>query len=163
MAKSASITATEESSSLLSVLFSSNTDSNLFFQLTWTALRVIAGGMMIHNGVGKLDDVQGFASYVVSQTMGLPFPTFLTYCAAYTEIIGAVLLILGLLTRPAAIGLLFTMVMAVYFHICEDGFVIASFETAALYAGMYLFCVFNGGGTFSIDHLIAKQLGKTGS
>lgn len=158
MAKTASITATEESPSLLSLLFSSNQDSNLLFQLAWTALRVIAGGMMIHNGVGKLDDVQGFASYVVSQTMGLPFPTFLTYCAAYTEIIGAILLILGLLTRPAAVGLLFTMVMAVYFHICEDGFVIASFETAALYAGMYLFCVFNGGGVFSLDNLIAKQL-----
>lgn len=160
MAKSASITATEESSSLLSLLFSSNKDSNLFFQLAWTTLRVIAGGMMIHNGIGKLDDVQGFASYVVSQTMGLPFPTFLTYCAAYTEIIGAVLLILGLLTRPAAVGLLFTMLMAVYFHICEDGFVIASFETAALYGSMYLFCMFNGGGVFSVDSLIAKQLAK---
>ncbi len=163
MAKTASIPETKESTNLLTLLFGSSQDSNLFFQLGWLLLRVIAGVMMIHNGVGKLSDVEGFASYVVSQTMGLPFPTFLTYCAAYTEIIGSVLLIVGLLTRPAAVSLVFTMLMAVYFHICEDGFVIASFETAALYAGMYLFCAFNGGGLFSIDSLIAKQLGNSDS
>jgi putative oxidoreductase len=161
MAKTAPITAPAATPSLLSLLFTSTQDSSLVFQIGWTALRAIAGVMMIHNGIGKLADVEGFASYVVSQTMGLPFPTFLTYCAAYTEIIASVLLIVGLLTRPAALSLLFTMLMAVYFHICEDGFVIASFETAALYGGMYLFCLVNGGGRFSLDHLIAKQV--TGS
>lgn len=160
MAKTASMTTTQEPSKLLSLVFGSNQDSNLWFQLVWTVLRVIAGGMMIHNGVSKLADVEGFASYVVSQTMGLPFPTFLTYCAAYTEIIGAVLLIFGLLTRFSAIALLFTMVMAVYFHLCEDGFVVSSFETAALYASLYLFCAINGGGLFSLDSLIAKQFSR---
>ncbi|MGB7417073.1 MAG: DoxX family protein [Thermosynechococcaceae cyanobacterium] len=158
MAKTAPMTAPEAAPSLLSILFSSTQESTIVFQIGWTILRAIAGAMMIHNGVGKLSDVEGFASYVVSQTMGLPFPTFLTYCAAYTEIIASALLIVGLLTRPAAISLLFTMLMAVYFHICEDGFVIASFETAALYGGMYLFCAVNGGGLFSVDSLIAKQV-----
>jgi putative oxidoreductase len=158
MTQTTSNSTVNDSPKLLSLVFASNQDSNLWFQLVWTCLRVIAGVMMIHNGVSKLADVEGFASYVVSQTMGLPFPTFLTYCAAYTEIIGAVLLIIGLLTRPASIALLFTMLMAVYFHLCEDGFVLSSFETASLYASMYLFCLVNGGGLFSIDSLLVKQM-----
>jgi putative oxidoreductase len=152
------MTTTQKPQNWLTLLFRSNLDSNLAFQLVWTVLRVIAGVLMIHNGMAKLADVEGFASYVVAQTMGLPFPTLLTYCAAYTEIIGAVLLMLGLLTRPAAIALLFTMGMAVYFHLREKGFVIASFETATLYATCYLFCAINGGGWFSLDSLIAKKL-----
>ncbi|MDT9338993.1 DoxX family protein [Trichodesmium erythraeum 21-75] len=124
----------------LSLIFASNQDSNLIFQIGWTLLRVISGVIMIHNGFDKLADVEGFASHVVSETLGFPFPTFLTYCAAYTQIVGAILLILGLLTRPAAIALLSVMMVAIYFHLREDGFVVSSFETASLYATMYLFC-----------------------
>lgn len=152
-------TPTQQSRQLLLPIFNSNQDSNLGFQIVWMLLRWISGVMMIHNGISKLNDIEGFASYVVSQTMSLPFPTFLAYCAAYTEIIGAVLIILGLLTRPTAISLLLTMLMAIYFHLCEDsGLVISSFETASLYATLYLFCAVNDGGSFSIDRLIARQL-----
>ena len=160
MTKTTSNITTQKPLNFLSLIFTSNQDANLSFQIGWMLLRVISGVMMIHNGTSKLADVEGFASYVVSQTLGLPLPTFLTYCAAYTEIVGAVLLIFGLLTRPAAIALLFTMIIAIYFHLCEDGFVIASFETASLYATIYLFCVFNGGGSFSLDRLIAQKLGN---
>lgn len=69
---------------------------------------------MIHNGLDKLADVSGFAEGVVSY-IGLPFPVFFTYCAAYTEVAGAVLLMLGLLTRPSALALLITMVVAIFF------------------------------------------------
>ena len=90
--------------------------------------------------------------------MGLPFPVFFTYCAAYAEIIGAIFLILGLLTRPAAVTLLGTMLMAIYFHLRADGFVISSFEMASLYASCYIFFTVNGGGPFAVDALIASKL-----
>ena len=51
---------------------------------------------MIHNGFSKLADVQGFASGVVS-FIGLPYPVFLTYCAAYAEIVSSILLAVGLI------------------------------------------------------------------
>ncbi|MDP4918088.1 MAG: DoxX family protein [Haliea sp.] len=44
--------------------------------------------------------------------LGLPFPTLLAYLAAYTEAIGALLLLLGLATRWIALPLLVTMVVA---------------------------------------------------
>ena len=45
--------------------------------------------------------------------LGLPFPTLMAYLAAYTEVIGAILLAIGLATRWVSIPLMFTMVVAV--------------------------------------------------
>jgi putative oxidoreductase len=46
--------------------------------------------------------------------LGLPFPTVLAYLAAYTEAIGALLLLLGLATRWISIPLMFTMLVAIF-------------------------------------------------
>ncbi len=152
------MTTTQSSKRLVFSLFRSNLEFNLGFQVVWTLLRVMAGLLMIHNGVDKLGDVQGFATNVVAATMGLPFPVFFTYCAAYAEIVGAICLILGFLTRPAAVTLFGTMVMAIYFHLKADGFVISSFEMATLYASCYIFFMINGGGPFSLDASISRKL-----
>lgn len=44
--------------------------------------------------------------------LGLPFPTVMAYLAAYTEVIGAILLALGLATRVIALPLMIAMVVA---------------------------------------------------
>lgn len=46
--------------------------------------------------------------------LGLPFPTLLAYLAAYTEAIGALLLLLGLATRWISIPLIATMLVAIF-------------------------------------------------
>ena len=46
--------------------------------------------------------------------LGLPFPTVLAYLAAYTEAIGALLLLLGLATRWISIPLMITMLVAIF-------------------------------------------------
>lgn len=46
--------------------------------------------------------------------LGLPFPTLLAYLAAYTEAIGALLLLLGLATRWISIPLMITMLVAIF-------------------------------------------------
>ncbi|MCB1689289.1 MAG: DoxX family protein [Halioglobus sp.] len=46
--------------------------------------------------------------------LGLPFPTVLAYMAAYTEAIGALLLLLGLATRWISIPLMVTMLVAIF-------------------------------------------------
>nr|WP_274381928.1 DoxX family protein [Myxacorys almedinensis] len=120
-------------------------------------VRVSVGLLMIHNGFSKLADVQGFADSVV-KLIGLPYPVFFTYCAAYTEIGGSVLLALGLFTRLDAVALLFTMSIAVYFHLKGEGLHIAPIETASLYALFYLLFAVRGGGVFSIDTALAKWL-----
>lgn len=53
--------------------------------------------------------------------LGLPFPWLLAHLAAYTEAIGALLLLLGLATRWIAIPLMFTMMVAAVTVHWENG------------------------------------------
>jgi uncharacterized membrane protein YphA (DoxX/SURF4 family) len=46
--------------------------------------------------------------------LGLPFPALMAYLAAYTEFIGAWLLLLGLATRWISIPLMITMLVAIF-------------------------------------------------
>ena len=53
--------------------------------------------------------------------LGLPFPTLLAYLAAYTEYIGAWLLLLGLATRWISIPLMVTMLVAIFAVHIDNG------------------------------------------
>ncbi len=139
-------------------VFRPNQSTNVGFQISWTILRVVAGTVMIHNGLDKLANIESFAQAYVAY-LGLPFPITLSYMAAFTELIGAPLVALGLFTRPAALGLFFTMTVAMYHHIKVAGLSIPYLELSALYASVFLFFVVNGGGRFSVDSLIAKAFG----
>lgn len=112
---------------------------------------------MIHNGLDKLANIESFAQAYVAY-LGLPFPITLSYLAAFTELIGAPLVALGFLTRPAALGLFSTMCVAMYHHISVAGFSIPYLELSAIYAATFLFFLMNGAGQFSIDGLVAKGL-----
>ncbi len=135
------------------------TGTSLTSQIAWTAVRVIVGLLMIHNGLDKLADVPGFAKGVVA-FIGIPFPIFFTYCAAYTEIISSILLILGALTQLSALSLLFIMFVALYFHLKKTGLEVPEFEMAGLYASFFLLFLINGGGKFSIDALWTQWRNK---
>lgn len=114
-------------------------------QVAWTVLRVVAGLFMIHNGLDKLADIEGFATAYV-EVIGLPFPIFFAYVAAYTELIAAPMVALGLLTRGAALGLFATMAVAMFHHIKVAGFSVPYLELSAIYAAIFLAFAVNGGG-----------------
>ena len=122
-------------------------------------LRVVLGTVMVHNGLDKLADISGFAEAYV-EVIGLPFPIFFAYCAAITEVVASPLLALGFLTRPAALGLFTTMLVANYHHILTNGFSISSIELSSIYAVSFAFFAIYGGGKYAIDTLIAKTLTK---
>ncbi|NJO77759.1 MAG: DoxX family protein [Cyanobacteria bacterium RM1_2_2] len=156
------MTVTQDNNTPLSALLQSTAIKPIGLQVAWATLRIFVGLLMVHNGFDKLKDVPGFAENVVA-FIGLPYPVFLTYCAAYTEIFGSILLALGLLTRLNAAALLITMLVAIFFHLKGDGFKIPPLETASLYALSYLFFLINGGGAFSVDSLLLKPLQATKS
>jgi len=152
---------TQETASATTLSFAqrlliSNTPNGVLFQVFWLAVRLVVGGLMIHNGLDKLADVQGFADNVVS-TIGLPYPIFFTYCAAYIEIISSISIMLGLLTRLNAIALVATMGVAIFFHLKADGLRITPLETASLYATIYTVFLVSGSGQWSLDALITKK------
>lgn len=143
--------------SLAADILRPNFAPNYWSQTAWTVLRVVAGVVIIHNGLEKLNNIESFAQAYVS-VIGLPFPIFFSYVAAFTELIGAPLLALGLLTRPAAAGLFSTMLVAMYHHIKVAGLSIPYLELSMLYAACFLFFLVNGAGLFSADALISGWL-----
>ncbi|HIK43712.1 MAG TPA: DoxX family protein [Leptolyngbyaceae cyanobacterium M65_K2018_010] len=143
--------------SLAGIAFQPNQSSSKAFQIAWAILRIVAGTVMIHNGLDKLANIESFAQAYVAY-LGLPFPITLSYLAAFTELLGAPLVALGFLTRPAALGLFFTMLVAMYHHIKVAGLSIPYLELSALYAATFLFFLINGAGLFSVDALVAKAL-----
>ncbi|NJM85294.1 MAG: DoxX family protein [Leptolyngbyaceae cyanobacterium SL_1_1] len=141
-------------------IFKPNVNPNFWNQTTWAILRVVVGVMMVHNGQDKLADIESFAEAYVAY-LGLPFPIFLSYVAAYTELIGAPLVAFGLLTRPAALGLFSTMCVAMYHHVSVAGLSLPYLELSAVYAACFLFFLVNGAGLFSVDALLANWLDAT--
>jgi putative oxidoreductase len=93
--------------------------------------------------------------------LGLPFPIFLSYVAAFTELIGAPLVAIGLFTRPAAFGLFSTMCVAMYHHISVAGLSLPYLELSAVYGAIFLYFAVNGGGLFTTDALVANLLDRT--
>ena len=100
---------------------------------------------------------------------GKPFDhIFWTYLAAYTQIFGSIAIILGIVTRPAAIGLFSTMLFAMSFHLLDTGlqgapFAVVEahnyeFETSCLYLFVFLVLMLAGSGVFSLSKLYLDRL-----
>jgi putative oxidoreductase len=138
-------------------LFRPNISANTLSQTTLAILRVTLGVMMIHNGFDKLADIESFARAYV-EYLGLPFPIFLSYVAAYTEVIAAPLVAMGLFTRFASLGLFGTMCVAMYHHISVAGLSLPYLELSAIYAASFFYFLVNGAGLYSFDALIANAL-----
>lgn len=72
-------------------------------------LRLAVGGLMLFHGLHKLlDGVGGISGMLVAKGL----PGFIAYGVLVGEVVAPCLLILGVLTRPAALVLAFTMVVA---------------------------------------------------
>jgi len=121
--------------------------------LGFLILRLAIGTMLIHHGFEKLDNIENFAEAFV-KPIHLPFPIFMSYIAAFSEIGGSILLMTGLGVRFGALAILGTMSIAIYHALAINGFNIYLLELLVVYWGGAAALVLNGGGQFSIDHLI---------
>ena len=119
-------------------------------------LRIAAGLLFLQHGVQKLfGGLGGFGGQPgntaeLFSLMGL---------AGVLETFGAMLLVLGLLTRPVAF-LLSGMMAVAYFmaHMPNAFFPIENGgELAALYSFVFLFFAANGPGAFSLDGFRARE------
>jgi len=65
-------------------------------------------------GTKKLADMDSIIAWFGNPDwgLGLPFPTLMAYLATYTEVIGAIALLVGLGVRWISIPLMFTMIVA---------------------------------------------------
>ena len=121
--------------------------------LGFLLLRLCVGVLLIHHGYEKLDNIENFADAFV-RPLHLPFPIFLSYVAAFSEIVGSWLLITGFATRLGALAIFGTISIAIYHAIITSGFNIYLLELLGLYWGGAFCILLNGPGKFSLDYLI---------
>ncbi len=140
---------------------SGEAEVNILGELAIFILRVSFSLFMIHHGLEKLQDPEGFAEFVVGKYF--PFlpgdPVIWTFAAGVTQILCPIGLAIGVFARISALGLLSTMLFAIYFHLLDtglEGFPFAvveqhnyAFELSAIYASISLYFVFAGPGRLS--------------
>ena len=114
-------------------------------------LRVFVGlSLALAHGWGKMPPSDKFIEGVGD--MGFPLPTVFAWSASLSELVGGVLLALGLLTWPAAFFVFVTMAVAAFVVHGNDPF--QTRELALLYGAVALMFLFTGAGRFSVDRLI---------
>lgn len=107
--------------------------------------------------LNKLSDITAIADWF--RELGIPFPLAQAWLSALTEISGSVLLALGLATRLISLPLIIVMVVAIATVHLHNGFETGNngFEIPLYYILMLMVLITNGGGRFSLDHLIRRQ------
>merc|ERR1712100_291055 len=120
-------------------------------------LRVFTGSLLIHHGYEKLANIENFADAFV-RPLHLPFPIFLSYIAAFSEIGGSWLLIIGLATRFGALAIVGTISVAIYHALVTSGFNIFLLELLLLYFASATSIALTGPGNFSLDEVIIRIL-----
>src|SRR5579872_1977360 len=115
-------------------------------------LRIIAGLLFLEHGLSKFFGFPG--------PFPMPVPPFsLLWFAGLIEIVGGILLTLGLLSRLAALVMSGEMAIGYFMFHAPGGFypILNHGEAAVLYCFVFLYFVFAGGGPLSLDALVWKR------
>ena len=119
-----------------------------------SVLRIVAALMFMQHGLQK--------HFGFPEPMPMEIPMWSqVWIGGWIEVIGGLLLLLGLFTRPVAFVLSGMMAVAYFqFHAASGGYhpLINKGELAALYTFVFLYFVFAGPGPISLD----AKLRKTG-
>jgi putative oxidoreductase len=116
-------------------------------------LRLGISSLMLTHGWPKLQRLLGGGEISFSDPLGIGAVPSLV-AATLTEVVGSVLIMLGLGTRLASISLIFTMAVAVFLHHANDPF--ARKELGLLYMLVYIVLLIMGSGKFSVDRFIRR-------
>ncbi|SFG45740.1 putative oxidoreductase [Duganella sp. CF458] len=113
--------------------------------------RILMAAIFVMSGIGKIANPAGTIGYI--SAMGLPFPELGLAAAIGIEVVGGVLLVAGLYTRPVALALAaFSIVTGLIFHsaIADQNQMIHLMKNLAMAGGLLQIAAF-GAGTLSLD------------
>ena len=126
--------------------------------VAWTpralsVLRIIMGLMIIQHGMSKIIGFPAVAATANVQVLSL------IGAAGLIELIGGALLILGMLTRPAAFIISGEMAFAYFIAHFPRGFIplLNNGNLAIMYCFSCLYLACAGGGPWSLDALMRKK------
>lgn len=118
-----------------------------------SVLRIVAALLFIEHGTAKLfgfPEVAMFENFDLISLAGL---------AGVLEVVGGLLLLVGLFTRPTAFILSGEMAFAYWIaHAPQSPFpVVNEGDSAILYCFIFLYLAFAGGGAWSVDRAMARS------
>lgn len=123
-----------------------------YTSLLLSVLRIMTGLLLLQHGTTK------YLNIPVSP-MNDASPMTMGGFAGILELVGGVLLILGLFTRPVAFILSGMMAVAYFYAHAPQGFypILNGGELAALYCFVLLYIAAAGGGSLSLDKAMRSQ------
>lgn len=133
----------------------SNTLSTVWAPRALALLRIVAGYLFILHGSAKLFHVPHVAMFDGLQLFSL------MGLAGVLELVGGILLVLGLFSRVTAFLLSGQMAVAYFMAHASGGNTLIPFmnggEAAVLFSFIYLYIAAAGGGAWSLDNLLCKR------
>lgn len=128
------------------------------FYATWSPrihgiLRIVTGFLFLQHGTAKLFGAPHIAMFDGLQLMSL------MGLAGVLELVGGVLILLGLLTRPVAFILSGMMAVAYFMAHATKGPlpILNQGELAVMFSFVFLYFTVAGAGAYSVDAAIAKN------
>ena len=120
-----------------------------FSTQAYAIMRIVTGLLFLWHGTQKLF---GFPAEAHDA------PAYITYIAGPIELVGGILVLIGLLTRPAAFVCSGLMAAAYWMaHGTQSLFPVVNHgELAALYCFVFLSISAQGGGKWSVDSLLSR-------
>ena len=122
------------------------------------ALRGVIGLVFIMHGVQKVfvKGLPGVAGFLGS--IGMTPPLFWAYVLTFAEVVGGVALIVGVLTRVAALSLSVTMVVAIASVLWVKGFFLPGYEFALTLLGASIALALTGPGRYAVDRWLGLEV-----
>ena len=128
---------------------------------SYSLMRFSTGAVLVPHGVQKF--FFGGAAATARAALGGLGPDLslaLAYVTGGIELVGGGLLAIGLLTRLAAPSIAVEMAVIVFVILWPNGYFWTNrvFEYALLWGLLALACLFRGGGRYSVDRLLPREL-----
>lgn len=143
-------------SKLTNIIATQNTLSPLALRLPVGIIFAAHGSQKLFGWFGGYG-LEGTGKWMAS--VGIEPGVLMAALAGSAEFFGGLLLIIGLLTRPAALALTVTMLVAIFSVHIQNGLFMSNngYEFALALLAAVVSLVFSGGGRVSIDSVIANK------
>jgi putative oxidoreductase len=127
--------------------------SHVWSERALGVLRIVTALLFLQHGLAKLFGFPHVASFDHLPLMSL------IGLAGLIELVGSVLVLIGLFTRPAAFIMSGEMAVGYFMSHSPKSFfpILNGGDLAVLYCFVFLYFVFAGGGAFALDNVIGKR------
>lgn len=128
--------------------------------IAYTLMRIVIGYIFLMHGWSKFNAGAAAVASSIMAKNGIEPAALFAYAAMFLETAGAVCIILGLFTRFFAAAIAIEMAIAFIFVHAPKGFAAGrgGFEYVLLLGIVMLVIAIRGGGPYSVDRVIGKEL-----